>query len=165
MQGTYKQALFGRGPSVFSPAPKSSPESLLAAYGCHFWILRKLSLNYFDGYFCGRGGGSNTSYSTLLPSFCPSGRFQTSCYCHAKLVRLQHDSSTTWFQTSKLIQSNRTDLPKTKRKNKETIQPAFKCILMFHNLLIIIKFGTAVARLGFKPRATAVLKSNLIRSI
>ena len=32
-----------------------------------------------------------------------------------------------------------------------------------HNLWI--EFGTTVARLGFKRRATAVLKSNLIRSV
>ena len=41
------------------------------------------------------------------------GLFRTSRYCHAKLVRLQlarlqHDTSTTWFQTSNLFQSNRT---------------------------------------------------------
>ena len=34
---------------------------------------------------------------------------------------------------------------------------------MYYNLWI--EFGTTVARLGFKRRATAVLKSNLIRSI
>ena len=42
------------------------------------------------------------------------GLFQTSCYCRAKLA--QH-TSTTWFQTSNLIQL----LPKTKHKNKETV--------------------------------------------
>ena len=41
------------------------------------------------------------------------GLFRTSRYCHARLVRLQlarlqHDTSTTWFQTSNLFQSNRT---------------------------------------------------------
>ena len=42
------------------------------------------------------------------------GLFQTSCYCRAKLARLQHDTSTTWFQTSNLIQSNRTAVAENK---------------------------------------------------
>ena len=38
---------------------------------------------------------------------------------------------------------------------------------MYSNVFIIYEFdfSTAVARLGFKRRATAVLKSNLIRSV
>ena len=36
------------------------------------------------------------------------GLFQTSCYRRVKLARLQHDTSTTRFQTSNLIQPNRT---------------------------------------------------------
>ena len=47
-------------------------------------------------------------FSTVL------GLFQTSCYCRAKLARLQHDTSTTWFQTSNLIQSNRTAVAENK---------------------------------------------------
>ena len=79
-------------------------------------------------------------------------------------------------------------MPKTNYNNKETVQQTFKCSLMH---LQFIEFGTAVgsttfeakssycrvarqglpcytavaARLGFKRRATALLKSNLIRSI
>ena len=79
-------------------------------------------------------------------------------------------------------------MPKTNYNNKETVQQTFKCSLMH---LQFIEFGTAVgsttfetkssycrvarqglpcytavaARLRFKRRATAVLKSNLIRSI
>ena len=40
--------------------------------------------------------------------------FQTSCYCRAKLARLQHDTSTTWFQTSNLIRANRMAVAKNK---------------------------------------------------
>ena len=42
------------------------------------------------------------------------GLFQTSWYCPAKLARLQHDTCTTWFQTSYLIQSNRTAVAENK---------------------------------------------------
>ena len=42
------------------------------------------------------------------------GLFQTSCYCRAKLARLQHDTSTTWFQTSNSIQSNTTAVAENK---------------------------------------------------
>ena len=82
--------------------------------------------------------------------------FQTSCYCLAKLSRPHNDTSTTWFQTSNLFQSNWTErlLPKTKRKKR------FSKLLnvFYHNSRI--EFGTAVARVArrLKPsRATAVL--------
>ena len=42
------------------------------------------------------------------------GLFQTSRYCRAKLARLQHDTSTTWFQTSNSIQSNATAVAENK---------------------------------------------------
>ena len=42
------------------------------------------------------------------------GLFQTSCYRRAKLARLQHDTSTTLFQTSNLIQPNRTAVTENK---------------------------------------------------
>ena len=42
------------------------------------------------------------------------GLFQMSCYCSAKLARLQQDTGTTWFQTSNLIQSNRTAVAENK---------------------------------------------------
>ena len=50
-----------------------------------------------------------------------SGLFQTSRYRRAKLARLQHDTSTTWFQTSNLIQSNRTAVAENKTHKKETV--------------------------------------------
>ena len=37
------------------------------------------------------------------PNFNILGLFQMSCYCRAKLARLQHDISMSWFQTSNLI--------------------------------------------------------------
>ena len=38
------------------------------------------------------------------------------------VARLQHDTNTTWFQTSNLIQSNRTAVAeKNTQENKETI--------------------------------------------
>ena len=47
-----------------------------------------------------------------------SGLFQTSRYRRAKLARLQHDTSTTWFQTSNLIQSNGTAVAENKTHQK-----------------------------------------------
>ena len=52
--------------------------------------------------------------------------FQTSRYCRAKLVRLHHDTSTTWFQTSNLIQSNRTAVDE---KNEHKIKELFSKLL------------------------------------
>ena len=52
------------------------------------------------------------------------------CYAGSTVARLQHDTSTTWFQTLNLIQSNRTAVAKTKHNNKETVQETLKCILM-----------------------------------
>ena len=53
------------------------------------------------------------------------GLFQKSCYSRAKLARhvarLQHDTSTTWFQTSNLIQSNGTAVAENKTQKIETV--------------------------------------------
>ena len=54
------------------------------------------------------------------------GLFQTSCYRRAKLARLQHDTSTTWFQTSNLIQPNRTAVT---RKQNTKIKKQFSKLL------------------------------------
>ena len=43
------------------------------------------------------------------------------CLAGSTVARLQQDTSTTWFQTSNLIQSNRTALVENKNKNKETV--------------------------------------------
>ena len=47
-----------------------------------------------------------------------SGLFQASRYRRAKLARLQYDISTTWFQSSNLIQSNRTAVAENKTHKK-----------------------------------------------
>ena len=72
------------------------------------------------------------------------------CQAGSTVARLQHDTSTTcfWFQTSNLIQSNRTAVAENKTQKHSTTLGS-----------------TTVARLGFKRRATAVLKSNMIRAI
>ena len=50
--------------------------------------------------------------------------------CFKRRATAVHDTSTTWFQTSNLIQSNRTAFAKTKHNNKETVRETLKCILM-----------------------------------
>ena len=88
----------------------------------------------------------------------------------ASSAGFRHDTSTTWYQRSNLIQSNRTAVAENKTQycNKEMVQQTFKCIAM-HNVATVARQGLpcymVVARLGFKRRATAMLKSNLIRSI
>ena len=70
-----------------------------------------------------------SSVPNLLGPQSKTGLFQTSCYCRAKLARLQHDNSATWFQTSNLIQSNGIAVAENKHKNKGTVQQTFRCIL------------------------------------
>ena len=48
-----------------------------------------------------------TGLFILKCDFLHLGLFPTSYYCRSKLARLQHDDSTTWFQTSNLTQSNK----------------------------------------------------------
>ena len=75
------------------------------------------------------------------------------CQAGSTVARLQHDTSTTcfWFQTSNLIQSNRTAVAE-KSSYCRVARQGLPC-------------HTAVVRLGFKRRATALLKSNMIRAI
>ena len=87
------------------------------------------------------------------------------CQAGSTVARLQHDTSTTcfWFQTSNLIQSNRTAFAENKtQKHSTTFETKSSYCRVARQGLPCY---TAVARLGFKRRATAVLKSNTIRAI
>ena len=67
-----------------------------------------------------------------------------------KPSQLQHDTSTTWFQTLNLIQSNRTAVAENKTKKDRNQVKLLLCsmarlALLKSNIIQSIEFGTAVA--------------------
>ena len=81
------------------------------------------------------------------------------CYCRAKLARLQHDTSTTWFQKSNLIHTMTVKWNGCcQKQNTHTQKKGLANFLIYSNVFhnLWIGFGTAVARRlkpsqGFQP--------------
>ena len=68
------------------------------------------------------------------------------CKAGSTLARLQHNTNTTWFQTSNLIQSNRTAVTENKNHTKRSGLVNFYMYSNVFIIYLIIEFGTAVAR-------------------
>ena len=59
--------------------------------------------------------------------------------CSSTVARLKHDTSTTWFQTSNLIQSNRTAVAENKSQNYGNSLANFE---MYSNVFIIYELSS-----------------------